>query len=328
MRKVLYHIKKQIFSRCILLLCFLFRIFLDASGQEAAIFDSLHKKTDTTINSKAKKLILASVQAGLWTGSLIALEKTWYSKYERSSFQTFNDWNECQQMDKFGHFYSAYQITEHTSNIWRWAGTDKKKSFIIGGISSLIFLNTIELMDAYSAKWGFSNSDLAGNLAGTGLYLSQAFAWDEQRIRLKFSYFPRQYGLLSSRSDQLFGSTLIEKALKDYNGQTYWASINLKSFFKVDKLPPWLCLSIGYGADNMLGGFENKWITESGVEVNHEDIKRNRKFLLSLDIDLSKVKSKNSVVRTIFSLVNTLKIPAPALAFNSQGRPRLYPIYF
>jgi hypothetical protein len=42
--------------------------------------------------------------------------------------------------------------------------------------------------------------------------------------------------------------------LKDYNGQTYWLSVNLHSFYKGSKIPKWLNLAIGYGANGMLTG--------------------------------------------------------------------------
>ena len=54
----------------------------------------------------------------------------------------------------------------------------------------------------------------------------------------------------------------VERMLKDYNGQTYWLSANLKSFFQGSNIPAWLNVAVGYGADGMFGGFENKWIDE------------------------------------------------------------------
>ncbi len=290
------------------------------------LLEEIH--SDTIPISKKRKLVLATVQTSLWAGSLFTLEKTWYSNYEKSTFQTFNDWNEWQQMDKFGHVFSAYHITEQTTNLWEWTGTARKKAMLIGSISSLAFMNTIELMDAYSAKWGFSNSDLIANFAGTGLYISQALGWNEQRVRLKFSYHPRTYGELNERADQLFGRSNIERALKDYNGQSYWGSINVKSFFPNSKLPDWFCLSIGYGADNMLGGFRNEWTTFSGEKVDRNDLKRNRKILVSADVDLSKLKSNSKFMKTIFSLFNTIKIPAPTIVFNTKGNTKLNLFYF
>ena len=275
-----------------------------------------------------KKLILATVQTSLWAGTLLSLDKVWYSKYEKSSFHTFNDWNEWQQMDKLGHVFSAYHINEQTTRLWEWAGTERKKSIIIGGISSLVFMNTIELLDAYSKKWGFSSTDAVSNLLGSGLYIGQAFAWKDQRIRLKISYHQKNYGDLNDRANQLFGKFFIERALKDYNGQTYWASFNLKSFLPRSNLPAWICFSIGYGSDNMLGGFKNEWRSSSGEIINYADLQRSRKFLFSADIDLTKIKTKNKVLNTFFSLLNTMKFPAPTIVLNTKSKPGARLFYF
>ena len=62
--------------------------------------------------------------------------------------------------------------------------------------------------------------------------------------------------------------------LKDYNGQTYWLSANLKSFFPGSNIPPWLNVAIGYGADGMFGGFENKWIDEDTVACRQDRYKK------------------------------------------------------
>lgn len=275
-----------------------------------------------------KSWVLATLQTGLCTGTLLSLDKVWYSKYDKSAFHTFNDWNEWQQMDKLGHFYSAYQITEQTAKLWNWTGVDKKRSIVIGSMSSLVFMNSIELMDAYSAKWGFSTSDMISNCIGTGFYIGQSLLWDEQRIRLKFSYHPISYGNLSQRAEQLFGKSYIERALKDYNGQTYWGSICLGSIFPKSNFPKWFCLSIGYGSDNMLGGFNNNWITNSPEYILQRDVVRNRRFLFSFDLDLSKIKSKNKFFSSVLSVMNTLKIPAPTLIINTKGKPLVSPFYF
>jgi hypothetical protein len=58
----------------------------------------------------------------------------------------------------------------------------------------------------------------------------------------------------ASKRPDVLGSNLPERIIKDYNGQTYWLSVNLHSFFKQSKIPKWLNLAVGYGADGMLSG--------------------------------------------------------------------------
>jgi hypothetical protein len=61
----------------------------------------------------------------------------------------------------------------------------------------------------------------------------------------KFSFHTTQY----QYRPNVLGSSLAEQMLKDYNGQTYWLSVNLHSFYKGSKIPKWLNLAIGYGAN-------------------------------------------------------------------------------
>jgi hypothetical protein len=120
----------------------------------------------------------------------------------------------------------------------------------------------------------------------------------------------------------------VEKLLKDYNGQTYWASINVKSFFPESRFPSWLNLALGYGAERMLGGYGNSWKDAAGTVYSRTDIARYKKFLLSVDVDLTKINTKNKVLKTAFSLINVLKIPAPAISVNTKGNASFYGLYF
>ena len=116
--------------------------------------------------------------------------------------------------------------------------------------------------------------------------------------------------------------------LKDYNAQTYWLSANIKSFFPNSKWPSWLNIAVGYGADGMFGGFENKWTDESGNEVTRYDIPRVRQFYLAPDVDFTKIKTRSKFLRTTFELLNSFKFPAPTIMIDSKGKFKAYAIYF
>ena len=155
-------------------------------------------------------------QAVLWTGTFIALDKAWYAGYPRTSLHTFNDWNEWQQMDKAGHFWTSYQVSRGSGNLWRWTGISENKSAVLGGLSGLAFLSIIEILDGYSDKWGFSWGDMSMNIAGAATYTMQQMVWKEQRIQVKLGYNPYPYETqLKSRSNELFGALGVEKVLKD-----------------------------------------------------------------------------------------------------------------
>lgn len=268
-------------------------------------------------------------QALLWTGTFTALDKAWYAGYPRKSFHLFNDWNEWQQMDKAGHFWTSYQVSRGSGNLWRWTGISENKAAIFGGFSGLAFLSIIEILDGYTNKWGFSWGDMSMNMAGAATYTVQQLVWKEQRIQVKMGYNPYPYeNQMKSRSNDLFGALGVEKVLKDYNSQTYWLSANVHAFFPESGFPKWLNIAIGYNARLMLGGTENKWIDKNGTTLDLTNHPRYRRFLLSADIDLTKINTKNKALKTIFSMFNCIKFPLPALELNSKGEIKAYGIYF
>jgi Predicted periplasmic lipoprotein (DUF2279) len=279
---------------------------------------------------RKRQWLIAGVNVAGYGGSLIILNNAWYKGYARTSFHTFNDSKEWLQMDKVGHAWGAYNAGKTSAAMWKWAGLPSKKAALIGALSSTAYLTGIEFMDAYSAKWGWSWSDIAANFTGAGLFVGQEILWNEQRIQFKFSFHTKNYSdpLLETRADNLFGEVWYERMLKDYNAQTYWFSANLKSFFPKSKLPAWLNVSIGYGADGMYGGFENKWLDNMGNEITRTDIPRKRQFYLAPDIDFTKIKTNKRWLKTVFTFLNAFKCPAPALMIDSKGKFKAYVLYF
>lgn len=281
--------------------------------------------------NKPRFWLVSGVHTVAYAGTLVILNEAWYKNYPRRGFTSFDDSKEWLQMDKIGHGWSAYNLSRGSAKAWKWAGFSDRQSDIIGSSSGFAFLTVIEFLDARSTRWGWSWSDIAANTVGTGLYLSQQLAWNEQRIQFKFSFHRKNYDddQLNDRTDQLFGKSWYERMLKDYNGQTYWFSANLKSFFKESKLPAWFNIAIGYGANGMYGGFENLGRDGIGnITFDRRNIPRVRQFYISPDIDLTKIKSNKRWVRTVLLMLNTFKIPAPALMINSKGKFRVHPFYF
>lgn len=263
-------------------------------------------------------------------GMLYTLNKAWYAKYPRTGFHFYNDNGEWNQMDKVGHTWSVYQLTRASFRAWDWAGASQKKALTMAGISGPGFLTIIEILDGFSNKWGFSWGDMGANLLGSGLFIGQELGWNEQRISVKFSFHLNTYPetMLQNRANNLFGKAWNERMLKDYNAQTYWLSGNLKSFFPETRLPSWLNMAVGYGADGMFGGYENKWTDADGNPVTRSDIKRKRQFYLAPDVDLTKIKTKSKFLKTSFFILNSLKFPAPALQIDTEGNVKLQGLWF
>nr|WP_279309206.1 DUF2279 domain-containing protein [Psychroserpens sp. SPM9] len=258
-------------------------------------------------------------EATLASLTLIGLDQLWYADFPRSKFKTIDDTDEWLQMDKLGHVFSSYQLGRVGANALNWAGVRKKDQLIYGATLGFGFLTAVEIFDGYSDEWGFSWSDMAANGLGTGLYVGQELLWNEQRITMKYSFHQTQYA--NQRPDKL-GDGFFEEMLKDYNGQTYWLSANLHSFFKESHLPKWLNLALGYGAEGMLTGktenVDNLFITQN----------RRRQFYLSLDVDLSKIQTNSRVLRTVFDVLNVIKVPFPAFSYDGKNSIKFHYIYF
>ncbi len=286
---------------------------------------ALSNDSTQTPNYRNRKIIVASTSAGIAGGSLVYLSKAWYLQYNNGSFNFFNDNDEWQQMDKLGHFWTTYNSARLMHDAFEWAGNSKMKSIIYGGLVGFTYMACIEMMDGYSIGWGFSYGDMIANTAGTGFAMGQTALWNEQRLFFKFSYVESG---LARYNPNLLGKDAVERVLKDYNGQVYWLSFSPFTFIGKDsKFPKWLNVSLGYGATGMVRA------KESFISYNHPgtpnvtyyfETERYRNFYLSLDIDLTRIRTRSKTLKAVFNCLNILKIPAPALQLNKHGASFLY----
>jgi len=282
-----------------------------------------YTQKDTSFSGVDTKRLWITIgaNAAFWTGSYIALNKAWYADFPRSSFHFFNDDEEWNQMDKAGHAWTSYRLSRSSSALWKWTGLNDNTAAVLGGVSGLVYQGIIEVQDGFSAQWGFSWGDMGANAVGSALFVAQQFAWKDQRLQIKLSYTPYNYPPeLTDRRNDLFGRSFTEQILKDYNSQAYWASVNIVSFFPDSNIPRWLNIALGYGSDGMLGARSNIWIDRDGKIHDHTAIIRTRRFYLSPDIDLTRIKTKNKLLRSAFFILNSIKIPAPAIELNSNGK--------
>ncbi len=271
-----------------------------------------------TLNSPRRNAVYIT-ELSFAAVSLIGLNQLWYSDYPQSKLHTLNDNDEWLQMDKLGHVFSSYQIGRAGANVLKWSGQNQKNQLIYGSTLGFGFLTTVEIFDGFSEEWGFSWGDMIANASGTGLYVGQELLWQEQRITLKYSFHQTKFA--KQRPDKL-GDGFLEEILKDYNGQTYWLSANLHSFFKETNIPVWLNVAFGYGADGMLTG--------RSEAVNNLIIstQRKRQYYLSLDVDLTKIKTNSHVLKSVFDVLNVIKVPFPTLELDGKNGLKAHFIYF
>lgn len=267
--------------------------------------------------------VVAGTEAVLYSGSLIVLSKLWYAGYPHSSFHFFNDDAEWMLMDKAGHTVTSYIIGRTGINLFKWSGVERKKAIWYGGALGPLYQSTIELLDGFSSEWGFSFGDFSANMLGSAFVIAQELAWDDQRISLKYSFHQSTY---AKYRPEVLGSNMLEQMVKDYNGQTYWASANIYSFLnKKSNFPTWLNIALGYGAEGMTGGSFNPPFDKQGNAL--PEFSRYNKFYLSFDVDLTRIKTKSHFLKAVFNTIGFIKIPAPALQFDKNG-VKGYWIYF
>ncbi|RKX17204.1 MAG: DUF2279 domain-containing protein [Candidatus Zixiibacteriota bacterium] len=260
-----------------------------------------------------KKILLKPSQVFVgevvvYSGTMLGLNILWYKDYEHNSFHWFDDHNEWLQMDKLGHGFSAYYLTNISYSLFqrtRWAETNK--SIIYGSLTAWTYISTVEVFDGFSSKWGASYSDLIANTIGTGLFTLQELKFGKQIIVPKFSF--HQTPFAKYRTDAL-GENFLQNLLKDYNGQTYWLSVNFRDVFNRESFPCWLNFAFGYSATGMLGGKENP--------IDLPYFNSTRQYLFSLDVDFRKIPARSLFLKKWFRLINVLKVPFPTLILANR----------
>ena len=289
----------------------LFYIFL------ILLFNNNLFSTNFSINPKEKNKKLNQLifyEVGTYSLGLVAMNELWYKNYPKSNFHFINDNSSWLQMDKMGHIATSYYSGVNGIKLYRWAGIDDKKAIWIGGLRGTFYNSIIEILDGFSENWGASMGDFASNSFGSLIAISQELYWKEQRILIKYSYSRSD---LSYENSELFGDNFFQRTFKDYNGQTYWISMNINSIFRLDnsQFPDWLNLALGHSAKDMTS------------PNNTTDDGRYRQFFLSFDIDLMRIKSKNKIFSVLSNIFGYIKIPFPTVEY-SNNQFTLHPIYF
>lgn len=303
---------RLIFLFCCLLLSFTSE---SQSNSEVPIDKKPISVSPEFLKPNTQKLKILLITEGVaYTTALIGLNSLWYKDYPRSSFHFINDNGEWLQMDKIGHMTASYYAGVAGIKAYEWAGFSKKGAIWYGGLSGSFFLTAVEILDGFSKEWGASSGDLLANTMGSALCVSQALYWNEQKIQLKYSYGKSFW---ADKNPEQLGKDLTQNILKDYNGQKYWLSFNVKSLLKLDNtFPSWLSISLGYSGDGMQNPYHEKG-----------DPERMREYFLALDIDLNRVQTKSKFVNTVLHTFGFVKFPMPAIEIK-DNEIIFHPLFF
>ncbi|MCK5101775.1 MAG: DUF2279 domain-containing protein, partial [Cyclobacteriaceae bacterium] len=86
------------------------------------------------------------------------------------------------------------------------------------------------------------------------------------------------------------------------------------------KIPKWLNIAIGYGAEGMVYGREDENIANGYNSY--------RQYFVGIDFDLSHIQSRKKAVKTLLFVADMIKFPAPTLEFNNKNGVNFHWLYF
>jgi hypothetical protein len=183
---------------------------------------------------------------------------------------------------------------------------------LLGGAAGALSMVPVELLDGFAEDWGASYGDIIADVGGAAFATGNELLWSEQRIQTKISWHPTAFA--NVRPD-LFGVGAT-RFLKDYNGHTAWLSFRVHSFLPEsklrDKYPRWLNVAVGYGANGMLGGYNNGQLTP---EIRDREY---RQYYLAFDIDFTQIKTRSGFLDMMLGILNVVHLPSPTLEYNSK----------
>jgi uncharacterized protein YfiM (DUF2279 family) len=241
---------------------------------------------------------------------------------DRMPFHFSNDFKGYLQADKFKHVLGSYTESYICYNFMRSTGVDKKNSLLFGATLGLIMQSPKEIFDGHYYPGGFSWPDIAANSTGSALFIAQELLFDEQVLLYKFSFSQSEY---EDKTPGILGENYLSSLYEDFNGQTYWLSFNVNRFILKNKLPGWINIAEGYSVNGVIGKYENP-AYYNGVLLPVTE--RYRQYLLSLDVDWTKIHTRSRFLNIVLKGLTFIKLPFPAMEVSSKGQFKGYWLYF
>ena len=293
-----------------LLLALLFVWVSVAYGNEAAESGLLKKET-----SQKKLLYQGLLLSAIYGSGMAAVSLIWYSREAQTRWHWFNDLPEWMQLDKFGHFYTTFQIARLALYFLKTSALTEKQRSAASALTAFLLVSAVEFLDGFAVSYGASATDLAANAAGALFLLIQQLGFGKVLLVPKFSFHQSPF---AAQRPAVLGHNLGEELLKDYNGQTYWLNIPFNSLLPqpLRLFPAWLNLALGYGIDSVLYGRTQ--------QNQAQGLQPFRQFYLSLNINLRALpffrnRPQNKLLRITSFWFEGIQLPFPALELNPQG---------
>ena len=232
------------------------------------------------------------------------LKKPWWSG-TKSDMHVINDWwnGYAMEVDKAAHAFAGQSMARLAAESFEWTGMTRTQALFWGGVTSLATLSQVEVLDGYTAKFGFSTADYAANIAGAFFPLAQEMWPPLKMVTFKISYHTRRFEEHGNNGN----------ILEDYDRQTYWLALNLKEALPrpvSGVVPAWLGIAAGYGVENAFAS--------SG---------RMREYYLALDIDPTRANVGPGWLSRALAPLRYVHLPSPAIRFREDGT-RFFALYF
>jgi uncharacterized protein YfiM (DUF2279 family) len=279
---------------------------LSSSSSLTRSEESLDSPSSMT-STQTKRLI-----AGLVLGTTIYGYSTWW-KHSNSQFHIRHEgWFGADTpnggADKLGHAYSFYVSTRMMTKSFQWAGHSQPQALQLASITSATLGVSVEVLDGFTKKYGFSPEDVVMNLTGigTGIILEN-YPYLDNLFDFRLKYWPSDDARRLNEYD----------AFSDYTGQTYLLITKASGILPLreNKWLRYLELAVGYGTR----GYQP---TDG---TNSQPKERNFYYGLSLNLSqllndtLFKQNSTSSYTKLITEQVlEYLQMPGTTLLFDNS----------
>jgi hypothetical protein len=274
------------------------------------LFVQLTAAQDTSDVDAGRLAVFCGVFAGGTTAIHYYQQQAWWLG-SRGEFWLLNDWTYSQGVDKLGHAYSSYIITNLSSYALQWAGLPEAKGYLYGAIAALAFEFYVETEDGFHNDYGFSPGDFFADVAGATIPLAQYRFPVLRNFRLKWSYWPSKGFLNEVRAgkNRFF--------VDDYEGQTYWLAID-PHFLMGERLrntiPSWLGIAVGRGVTGIGEVHSGHW--QNGTPVTY----------VALDYNFCRIETESEFLKGLFRALDFIHLPAPGIAIE-RGKVRFGVMY-
>lgn len=146
-------------------------------------------------------------------------------------------------MDKIGHFFSSYIITDLLADRIRANSSNPAGAELTAGLFAFALMGGIEILDGYTKKYGFSNEDLIADALGIGFAVVRNLVPGmKEKVDLRFMFTPSSYERKGVTANG-------NRFLPPYRRQRYILAIKGRGFEALNNTPLRFAeLHLGYDA--------------------------------------------------------------------------------